>query len=107
MCHKENAKENSTENKNARQPVILVVCENQNIFFVLQSLTTPENMSVSFYFNENPVQIVSKFAIIMLVPKCSNILRLVYTPVIMRYTSLEILFVFWLCLEENASENYL
>ena len=32
---------------------------------------------------------------------------MVYTPVIMRYTSLEILFVFWLCLEENASENYL
>jgi hypothetical protein len=25
----------------------------------------------------------------------------------MGYTNLEILFVFWLCLEENASENYL
>lgn len=50
MCHKENAKENSTENKNARQPVILVVCENQNIFFVLQSLTTPEKYVCIFLF---------------------------------------------------------
>ena len=34
-------------------------------------------------------------------------LHVVYTLAIMRYTSLENLFVFWLCLEENASENYL